>query len=177
MYTGKNPIAIRSQECFVESLLELMKSKSLFKITIKDICEKANLSRQTFYQLFSTKEDVLRFYIKRSFEEIYPDSKIEYHENVKLIAQYFLKFLMENDDFVKILVENRIAYLIVDELAMSIRNIGNKANIDNKKENNEYAVAFIAGGISSTIFYWLKSDKKISEEKLIDLIAKMSIIK
>lgn len=61
MYSGNNPIAIRSQECLSDALLDLMKENDYSKISIKDICGAAGLSRQTFYQFFNSKDDVIRF--------------------------------------------------------------------------------------------------------------------
>jgi len=43
-----------------DSLMELMKTSSIFKISIKDICELADISRSTFYSHYKDQYDLLR---------------------------------------------------------------------------------------------------------------------
>lgn len=43
-----------------DSLMELMKQKPISKITIKELCEKADINRTTFYTHYSDQYDLLR---------------------------------------------------------------------------------------------------------------------
>ncbi|RVU54981.1 TetR/AcrR family transcriptional regulator [Anaerosphaera multitolerans] len=173
MYEGNNPTAVKSQKNFAYSLFKLMEEKPLNKITVKNICEESNLSRQTFYQLFTTKEDVIRYYIRESLRKVQIDIDESFEKNIKGMIKVYLRFLIDNEDIFKLLMDNKVAYLFIEEFAIRIKEIGNKINGDNFGEYSEYIVAFVTGGIFSTIFYWLKSNKEIGEEKLIELIAKM----
>ena len=65
MYSGKNPSALRSQQWLADSLVDLMKVKEFQYISVKEICQKADLTRQTFYQIFSSKEDVIRYVLAK----------------------------------------------------------------------------------------------------------------
>ena len=67
MYRGSNPSALQSQQWIVDSLISLMEVKPYQQITIMDICKRADLSRQTFYNVFSQKEDVLRFCMQKEY--------------------------------------------------------------------------------------------------------------
>ena len=71
MYEGKNPTALTSRGWLVEALLALMKTRPYSKITVKDICKQADLSRQTFYNFFDTKDDIIRFRIDQCYVEIW----------------------------------------------------------------------------------------------------------
>ncbi|MTC83956.1 TetR family transcriptional regulator, partial [Streptococcus uberis] len=42
---------------FLYAFSELLQEKKIEKITVSELCKKANLSRQAFYNNFSTKED------------------------------------------------------------------------------------------------------------------------
>lgn len=70
MYEGNNPTALNSREWLVDALLTLMETKPYSKITVKDICHKADLSRQTFYNCFDAKDDIILFCIKRCYLEM-----------------------------------------------------------------------------------------------------------
>ena len=49
MYDGNNPTALHSMKGLADALLFLMEEQDYSRITVKDICNKADLSRQTFY--------------------------------------------------------------------------------------------------------------------------------
>ena len=67
MYQGNNPSALRSREEIVNAFMTLLQHSSIDRITIKQIMDTAGLSRQTFYQIFSSKEEILEYYLDSVF--------------------------------------------------------------------------------------------------------------
>ena len=61
--TSENPVSIRSKMYLVDALLELMDEKSYGNISIKELTDRAELSRRTFYTNFETKEDIIKYHI------------------------------------------------------------------------------------------------------------------
>ena len=61
MYQGKNPKALTSQKLLLEALNELMDEKEVKDISISELCSRSGVSRQTFYSLFGTKENILLY--------------------------------------------------------------------------------------------------------------------
>ena len=53
-----------------DALLELLEMKSFSDITISELCNAATVSRNTFYRLFSNKEDVLCYILEEKAEFI-----------------------------------------------------------------------------------------------------------
>ena len=49
MYKETNKTALKSQKRILEALFELMEQEEYNNITVKNICKKADISRQTFY--------------------------------------------------------------------------------------------------------------------------------
>ena len=62
MYNGNNKTALNSQKRIVEAMLEMVENESYDNITIKDICKRANISRQRFYYLFESKDEIVMYY-------------------------------------------------------------------------------------------------------------------
>ena len=58
MYCGCNPTALSSQTQISEALTRLLAEKSYTKITVSELCRASGVSRQTFYSLFSSMENV-----------------------------------------------------------------------------------------------------------------------
>jgi AcrR family transcriptional regulator len=64
-----NPIAEQSKRWLVIALIELMQEKPYSSISVKEIADKAQLSRRTFYRNFNIKEDLLTEYANYLFKE------------------------------------------------------------------------------------------------------------
>ena len=61
---------LKTQERLQNSLLEILETKKLKEITVKEICDKAGISRNAFYQHYSYKEDLYNQMITRATEGI-----------------------------------------------------------------------------------------------------------
>ena len=66
MYHGTNLTAIQPQKWLGKSMTELMAEQPYQSITIAKLCAHAGLSRQTFYNVFDSKEEALRYCIRRN---------------------------------------------------------------------------------------------------------------
>ena len=64
-----NPITLRSKKWIVNSLIELMDEKPYNQITLKEIAENVDLTRQTIYRNFQTKEAILEYYVDGLYDE------------------------------------------------------------------------------------------------------------
>ena len=61
MYSGNNKTALTSQAQIAEALLALMDEEPYQDISVSAICKQAGVSRQTFYSLFQSKDNVMTF--------------------------------------------------------------------------------------------------------------------
>ena len=61
---------LRTQEQFQNALLELLETKQLKEISVKEICDKAGVSRNAFYQHYGFKEDLYDQMVARATERI-----------------------------------------------------------------------------------------------------------
>jgi AcrR family transcriptional regulator len=61
---------IKTQERLQNALLGLLGTKELKAITVKEICEKAGISRNAFYQHYGYKEDLYDQMVARATERI-----------------------------------------------------------------------------------------------------------
>ena len=55
------------------ALYALMLKTDYDNITVKDICERAGVSRMSFYRYFSKKDDIFIDFCDERFEEFYSD--------------------------------------------------------------------------------------------------------
>ncbi len=122
MYQGNNQIAKRSQEWLAKSLLEILQTKEYTKISIKDICDKADLSRQTFYQMFDSKEEVARYAIQFLKNMALPSccSTFDSSEDMKAAARQFASGVRENKNIILLYRKNNLQHILYDELSKTL---------------------------------------------------------
>ena len=64
MYSGNNKTALASQRQIANALLRLLDEQPYGTISVSTICKQADVSRQTFYSLFQSKENVITFALR-----------------------------------------------------------------------------------------------------------------
>ncbi len=173
MYEGNNPIALQSRMWMINALTALMEEQPYNKITIMDICKKADLSRQTFYNFYTEKDDVLRFYFRNLFGE--KPYNLEARENLNLsdVTDLFSKFLVEQDNLLKLMVKNKLEGIIFEEMSASLSTCAAGATPCSQYATHKYGNAFITGALTQTLICWFKDPERISSDELSALLYKI----
>ena len=68
MYCGCNKTALASQRQIAAAMLELLREKPFDQISVCEISKASGISRQTFYTLFSSREEVISFILREKYE-------------------------------------------------------------------------------------------------------------
>ena len=64
MYMGGNKTALLSQRLIADALMRLLRVKRFSDITVSELCREAQVSRQTYYTLFGSLENVILFSLR-----------------------------------------------------------------------------------------------------------------
>ena len=166
MYEGCNKTALTSQSSIIDALLLLMKEKPYSKISVSEICKKAGVSRQTFYSLFDSKEDVIACELERKY-----CFRPEDHDccsasmSLEDICRAYSFYITQRQDMIEILVRNDILYLMQDSLYRSFLSCdcylpGCTAG------DRVYAADFIAGGLTGIARNYILQENVTSREHL-----------
>jgi AcrR family transcriptional regulator len=156
---------IKTEENLKNSLLKLLQKKKLKEITVKEICDEAKCSRNTFYTHYTYKEDLYDFIVtdciqsmKNAFDTVVKDindiDDIIYDKYISNIIRNtienteFLQVILKNDSglFIKTLSDNIYDSLLEHSILLS-----DNANTDIYKLSTHY----IASGLVGFIFHWL----------------------
>lgn len=170
MYEGNNPTALHSREWLVDALLALMEEKAYSGITIKDICGRAGLSRQTFYNFFDGKDSIIRFCIHRCYSEMMKSLAEKCPVKLADITEQLMETLYQNRKLMERIVAHRLDYFLELELALVIRVFAGQISPDAKKESDRYATAFLTGAVAHMILYWFKDEKPMEKQQLSALL-------
>ncbi|MFE4710250.1 TetR/AcrR family transcriptional regulator [Paenibacillus sp. NPDC056722] len=169
MYSGSNPSAIRSQKWIRDSLLQLLEEKSYKTISIKEITERSDLARQTFYQLFDSKEEIIQYHLDNLFREYLIEiQNLEVATTEELARLYFI-FFHNNESFIHHLIQNDLIHILNQKFYDYLNEIGTVLQLS--QTDTEYSLAFISSGLVGILVYWFKQNKAMPIDQLALLVS------
>lgn len=164
-----------------ESFINLLEKKNISKISVKEICENADINRTTFYNHYSDQYDLMRKLEDELIENIgiYLAKYIQNKTDIALIemVEKIFEYVKENAKLCKILLseegnldfQKRIIMLIYDK---NISNLINR-NIFSKEDIN-YVYSFIITGCIGVIQKWLEDNMKKSTHSMAEMIINLT---
>ena len=137
------------------ALIDIMKTKSIHLISIKEICQEADVNRSTFYRHYNTQYDLYDEII----EDIAADIGGIYQDDFTTVD--FLTKVLEyieskRDTFLVILSDNGKVSLGEAFVLFTGRFIDH----NNTSERVNYVMGFVAAGFTSTIWTWLNKENR-----------------
>jgi AcrR family transcriptional regulator len=166
MYEGKNPTALRSQAWLERALVELLEDRPYAEVTVKALCERADLSRQTFYQLFSTKDELLVCCIRHQFLNL---TKLPDEGDFHQMAAYYAEHIAKNKPFIRLLQERGLGHCLEDELSSALRSLADRIDPNQDARLRVLANAYLTSAITGLLLTWSTRDD-VSEAELIELL-------
>lgn len=149
MEKGKNSSHDLVIECLSDALIILMKKKPLSKIKISELCEKAGVSRISYYRNYSSFEDILIDYLntktKTWWEKYTKDGLYNVSANFwnELSSLY-----LENKEFIELLYKNNLSSIVKKHI-FSV--CGPREGFS---KSEEYASSVIAGALFGYLDRW-----------------------
>lgn len=170
MYQGSNKTALSSQKSIAQGFTELMHEKEYSKISISEICQRSGVSRQTFYTLFESKENIVIFILAKS-HDFKPDKDCECQGPPTLaqLAEGFTKYILSKKEILELLVKNNIIYMMMWSLYKSFTEC-NDPKDEYEKIISNMTADFIAAGLTTIAKHYVMNSDNISEEQLKQLI-------
>ncbi len=151
MYCGTNKTAQQSQRQIAEAMMALLGEKPFAQITVSEICRAAGISRQTFYTLFTSRENVMVFTLQAHYcdgvDLRAPEQPACRGDLLRWLCQGYSAYMLRNQALIKLLVDNRIDYLLYDSFFEAM----NSCDCFLPKADpctRSYAASFYAGGIA-----------------------------
>jgi AcrR family transcriptional regulator len=179
----KTDVRIRfTRKALQESLVALMKEKSILNITITEICEQAGLSRSTFYAYYKDQYDLLRQMEEETFVEakkvIQPHMDLARKPgkvNTVVVFEDLLQYIAGNSNSIQVLLsengdsafQKRFFRDGVVAIHQFTESIGHKEG----KRLVEYGSVFFIGGMLTLVQAWLKSGMDTPVPEMAKIIA------
>ncbi|GMG66891.1 TetR/AcrR family transcriptional regulator [Tetragenococcus halophilus] len=169
----------KTYDALITALLDLLKEKSLDKITVNELCQKARIRRPTFYKHFNDKYDFFNF-TAQSLQEHYiakVEEKTDDTHPVRYFITLFQTMLDAIDEYQKVLLP-----LKIDGTSFSIfETVDDKLKQQLEKRlrhfydmgyqlptNVDFSLQVLLGAFKQVAFWWLKNQETLSKKEVID---------
>ena len=149
MYQGSNKSALLSQKLISEAMLRLLEEKTFNDISVSDLCREAQVSRQTFYSLFGTKENVVLYELSHNCCYLPEESDVNCHSAMfRIFCEGFSRYIIEKQHIISLLVKNDMIHFLYDVQYRSLMECPYFIS-DVADEQRVFIVDFIASGMNS----------------------------
>lgn len=161
MYKKNKQRKTNSEVYISEALLQLMKIKSYNDISITEVCEKAGVSRLTFYRHFHNLRDVLDFSFKILSQDFIPI--YDFLPDRYSVFQSFFNKWYEHKDFLLILIHQN---MLEDLLGYFMNDTYNWFKSQKSRTSDLYLHNFYAMSSLSLLYTWAKHEFQESPNEL-----------
>lgn len=159
-----------TKDMLKKALLKIMEHKHIDRITVKELCDEAEINRGTFYLHYATPNDVLMEIEDEIFAANWKKMK-KYQKDPTQInyLQDVFRTTLENRDIARIImgqngnarfmerIKKNIKKEVVDQWCIEMPDL--------KKKDLDYVFDYVFNGTMALIINWM-NDESISIEKL-----------
>lgn len=171
----------RTKKAFESSLAELSKEYPLNKVTVKLLCEKAQLSRNAFYFHYSDINDLVMDIEDRITEEVtgYLEDfrKLGFPDNILATIKALIELFDENSELVLMLFNKTYSVSFTRKLGTIFSDFNydyfKEFHPNAKRENYEIFYTFLSSGFYDCLRMWLENNDRITKEDVTRITYKM----
>lgn len=158
-----------------EALIELLKEKDIYHVSVRELCDKADVNRTTFYKYYGNQFDLLTDMEKDMLDYLSQTIKSNTEEPEKIVSSA-CSYLEKNIEFSRLIFNNNVDPDFASKLfAMeSLKKQTLQKFYDSKNETElEYIYQFLTCGIFSLIHLWLNKEVRESPEAFARMVMRM----
>ena len=170
-----NKVAQRYKQMIIDAFINLTKELPYQEITVLRIVQEADVSRQTFYRHFKTKEDILAYVMDGLIEDM--SKRLQWLDQITLesaLVEYFT-FWKENQELLRIVYEGHIESWLLTKYNEAMREqfciLRNQfLGLDDREYH--LLISFLIGGLYHLKRDWYERGYQESPEELAQLIGR-----
>ena len=154
-----------------EALMELLLTKHIDKVTVKELCEKAQINRGTFYLHYTMPNDLLMEIEAQFFEEnmnIFTNYIEENYETGIMSALF--TGILKNRDVCRVIMGKNGSTKFMEKVENTIRgplvSEWHRAFPQYSKDDLDYIFDYIFSGSMRLILNWIEDDSALPAEEL-----------
>ncbi|MGL6198582.1 MAG: TetR/AcrR family transcriptional regulator [Lachnospiraceae bacterium] len=170
-----NPKTEQSKKWLTKALLQLMGEKEYNSITIKEIADRAQLARRTYYRNFNSKDEIISQYCDKICDQYMVKLKEQEDLSLHTASKVLYELWYEHKAFLALLKKNDMLHKLLSTFNEALPKVYKELVGDlseyKSTEIQKYALLFSAGGYFNILSYSLAHgfDKSPDEIELLML--------
>ena len=154
-----------------ESLIDLLEDKNIHKISVREICDKAQINRTTFYKYYGSPYDLLKDIedsVLAQIEVWLSGTENREMDDVRQLTQ-IATFINENLSLCRLLINNNVDSHFAERLLKlpKIQKLLEEQLVgEYQNEEIDYMYQFVVNGGFSMIKAWINKDVREPPEKI-----------
>ena len=174
-----NPLAVRSKELLTAAFLELLEENPYQKIQVKALCQRAGVSRPTFYNHYQRVEDLLYEFLASRQKPLYEQMQQELEEGLEPEEVIFngtvscYQFWNQHAELFQLIQSAGMEDVIKKNLRkmdqFAYQNIGRRINEIGDPEVLEFFISQLTNTYYLLYNLWIKTGRKRTPEEMAEL--------
>ncbi len=167
--------AKKSAGLLSEALLDCLKTKDFDNISISDLNKKSFVSRSTFYRLFDTTVDLLRYMCDTMFDDIIRTINRTQFSDTREMMEFFNREIMTKDILLDALVKSGhidILYNTHSKYAPALLPYFTAGNETITEKEGACALRILTASLFAYIGFWAENGRQENAEELSALVNK-----
>lgn len=170
-HVSNNARTKKTAQLICDALGKCLEEKPLDKIRVNDIHEKCYVSRATFYRLFDSITDVLKYESDTIFLDRFSLVKDKHFENKEELVVFCANIWLSHPTFVKSLLDNHLIWILQNTYITHYDLLTKLYNIPFENELKiEYFVSILAAILSAVIETYFKNGASEPIEEIYKIV-------
>ena len=164
---------LSAKNCLAEALITMMQTERIEDIHIKTLVQKAGVSRMSYYRYFSSKKEILTYYMEyilQEYENTVEKNTNHFFQSYDHILESLI-FFRNYKDFALCLERSHLSYILMDSLNNYVQK---QQGFDTEKAARSYPFYYYAGALYNIYMQWIKTDANEPAEKLATIIYQLT---
>ena len=145
-----------------DALIEMLKTRDIYHISIRELCEKADVNRTTFYKYYGSQFDLLAD-MEKDILDFVSKSVAHNKDDLEKTLSAVCRYLEENIEFARLIINNNVDPLFPTKLfsldIIKACAVENFSSINSENEF-EYLYNFLTHGVFRVVCIWINRDKR-----------------
>ena len=154
-----------------ESFKQLLEKNNFDNISVCDVCEKAGVSRMSFYRNFKSKEELTFKWIESLLNTLKENIENLEEKSTYTIVKTIFELFLSYKQAIFSLEDTKMAKDITNQITTKLRE---SDNVDYMNKTSKYIPVYFYGAITSTMFDWLKNGAEETPDEMARLIASLT---
>lgn len=160
------------QQCLYTALLELMKERAFDRISVGALCERAGVSRMTYYRSYDSKESILLQHLDESFSRYFDELKNGPQRDLYGIMCAFFRYVGRTErEFYTCIVQAGLSFLLMDRFYLYLGRM--ESLLLPHDEQHPYIRSYLTGGLYKITVDWTKNGMDVPEEQMAALLVEL----